>query len=130
MITKHDTAIRVLAFVEQSSLRDMLEMLIDSEEDMDCLGVHTGVSKFIPQLSSVHPDVLLIDADMKGVAVSSLIRFARVHYPEMCIVAQLSGDDNKRVQALLQAGASKCIFKRTTAEQMLELIREVVRERR
>ena len=68
------------------------------------------------------------------IASASLTHYAnglaRVHDQEMCIVAQLSGDENKRVQALLQAGASKCIFKRTTAEQMLGLIREVVRERR
>lgn len=101
----------------------MLEMLIDTDPDLQCLGVYTGAAKFIEQLSSSKADVLLMDADIPGVAVFSLIQFARIHYPDMKIVGLLSGDDHVRVKALLTAGCNNCIFKRTTAEQVLQQLK-------
>ncbi|MFN8155476.1 MAG: response regulator [Bacteroidia bacterium] len=105
--------------MERKTIRDMLEMLIDTDPELRCMGVFTGASKFIEKLSSGRVDVLLIDADMPGVAIFSLIQFARVHYPEMKIVGMLSGDDHTRVKALMNAGCNTCVFKRTTAEQVL-----------
>jgi DNA-binding NarL/FixJ family response regulator len=117
--TQQASALRILAFVEQQSLRDMLEMLIETDPELHCTGVFTGPSRFLQQLSYEKPDILLIDADMQGVAVFSLIQFARIHHPEMRIVALLSGDDQIRVEALTEAGCNHCLFKRTTAENFL-----------
>lgn len=118
-----ESALRVLAFVDKQNIRNMLEMLIETDPELYCAGVFTGTAKFIEQLSSAKADVLLIDADMTGVAVFSLIQFARVHHPEMKIVGLLSGDDPVRVKALMTAGCTSCIFKRTTAEQVLHQLK-------
>lgn len=121
--TQQASALRILAFVERQTLRDMLEMLIETDPELHCSGVFTGPSRFLQQLSFEKPDILLIDADMQGVAVFSLIQFARIHHPEMRIVGLLSGDDQTRVDALMMAGCNHCLFKRTTAEHFLQSLK-------
>ncbi len=121
--TTQESALRVLAFVEKQNIRNMLEMLIDTDPELNCIGVHTGAARFVEQLTSARPDVLLIDADMPGVAIFSLIQFARVHYPSLKIIGMLSGDDTVRVKALMNAGCNACVFKRTTAEQVLQKLK-------
>lgn len=122
--TTQESALRVLAFVEKHDIRNMLEMLIDTDPELKCIGVYTGAARFIEQLTTSRPDVLLVDADMPGVAIFSLVQFARVHYPDMKIVGLLSGDDAVRVKALLTAGCNTCVFKRTTAEQVLQKLKK------
>lgn len=118
------SALRVLAFVERDALRDLLEMLIETDPELSCAGIHTGTDRFTAALAAEAADILLVDADMSGVAVFPLIRYARQHFPHLHIVGLLSGDDQVRVQALITEGCHRCVFKRTTAEDFLGALKK------
>lgn len=118
--------IRVCVFDDNSKRCNGLEMLIDSMENMDCVGTFSDCRNVIKCISQVQPDVVLMDIDMPHVNGIEGVRTLRTRYPDLKILMQTVFEDDEKIFAAVCAGANGYILKQANPVTLLEAIEEVM----
>ena len=116
--------IRVALFEDNKKLRESLEQLINSAEDMICSGAFADANKLIHSMQLAGPDVVMMDINMPGISGIEGVRMIREKFPNVHILMQTVFDDNDKIFAAICAGASGYMLKKTTPQKMIEAIRE------
>jgi DNA-binding NarL/FixJ family response regulator len=73
------------------------------------------------------PDVVLVDSTTAHGTVDRLHRLREVSAGAKLIVLGVDGDDEDRLVDMIEAGASGCLSKQTSADELVEEIRVVAR---
>lgn len=106
-------------------VREGLESLIASQQDMEIISEAENGKQAIRQYFRYLPDVLLLDLrmpEMNGVEVTQAIRRRR---PEAKIIVFSTYDGDEDVYRALMAGAKSYLLKDARREQLFEAIRSV-----
>jgi DNA-binding NarL/FixJ family response regulator len=116
--------IRVALFEDNRKLRESLEQLIKSAEDMICTGAFADANKLIHNMQQANPDVVMMDINMPGVSGIEGVKMIKEKFPNVHILMQTVFDDNDKIFAAICAGASGYMLKKTAPQKMIEAIRE------
>lgn len=121
-------SIRVLVVDDQPLFASGIAMLIDAQDDMECVGTAGDGSEAIAAAGLQHPDVVLMDLRMPGAngidATRAVLAAADADgRPRIIVLTTLRRDDIV-VQAL-EAGASAFLTKDAKPDQVLASIRTV-----
>lgn len=121
-------SIRVLVVDDQPLFASGIAMLIDAQDDMECVGTAADGSEAIAAAGLQHPDVVLMDLRMPGAngidATRAVLAAADADgRPRIIVLTTLRRDDIV-VQAL-EAGASAFLTKDAKPDQVLASIRTV-----
>lgn len=117
-----------VAIVEDSdALRDSLTQLIDSSDEMRCVGAFGDAEEFLREVHSCKPEVVLMDIGLPGMTGVEAVARLREKLPETDVLMLTIYDDDTRVFDAICAGASGYLLKKTEPEQLLHAIRDVRR---
>ncbi len=105
----------------QARIRYSLHILLEQQPGWEVDGEAADCQDLLNLMSADPPDLLLIDCDLPGLQLESLLRLLRDQYPGVCIFL-MSGRQELR-QAALKAGADAFIYKAESAEKLLDSIR-------
>jgi DNA-binding NarL/FixJ family response regulator len=118
--------IRVVVVDDQPLFASGIAMLIDAQDDMECVGTASDGRAALAEITRVGPDVVLMDVRMPGLngldATRELLaRGSADGPPRVVVLTTLRRDDV--VGRALDAGASGFLTKDATTEQVLASIR-------
>ena len=118
--------ITIVIYDDHKNRRDGLQLLIDLEPDMLCIGDFDNCMNVVNDLSDIQPDVILMDIDMPGMSGIEAAKLVRANYPSTLIIMQTVFDDDDKIFNSIRAGANGYFLKKTDPEKLIEGIREVV----
>ena len=104
---------------------EVLSSLISSTAGFRLAGTFRSMERALADISRDLPDVLLVDLGLPGMSGIEGIRILKGRYPRLATIAVTVFDDDAQIFDALCAGASGYILKKTSADKLLEGIREV-----
>ncbi len=116
--------IKVAIFEDSKPLRESLEQLVNSREDMICTGAFVDANHLIRGMEAANPDVVLMDINMPGISGIEAVQIIKEKFPNVQILMQTVFEENDKIFAALCAGASGYMLKKTTPQKMIEAIQE------
>lgn len=118
--------IRVLIYDDNEVLRQSLQLLIESEKDMELLALMPNAETVEVDITELKPDVVLMDIDMPGVnGVEAVRRIGKLN-SRLPVIMLTVFDDNVNIFNAICAGASGYILKRYATEEVPGAIRMVL----
>ena len=120
--------IRVLIVDDHAVVRRGLLAFLDTEPDLEVVGVAGGGEEALAQLRHLDgqarlPDVVLMDLRMEPMDGIEATRRIRADHADVEVVALTSFGETARVQAALEAGASGYLLKDADADNVTAAIR-------
>jgi DNA-binding NarL/FixJ family response regulator len=117
---------RVLVVEDQRALAGALEIAIDAQPDLDCVGAAGTIEDAIPLAAAYSPDVVLMDIHLPDVDGIEGTRRIRASHPEVRVLI-LTGDATlDLLVAASAAGAAGFLAKDSAFPDILKAIRASV----
>lgn len=131
MVTKNQVGLRkpktrVLLVDDHPILRRGLAQLINQEQDMTVCGEAEDAPKAFEAVSTLHPDVAVVDISLKGGNGIELIKNVKARFPDLPILVLSMHDESLYAERALRAGGLGYIMKEEAIEQVLIGIRRVL----
>lgn len=115
--------IRVLIVDDHRIVRDGLEQLVLTTDDLDLAGTAADGAEAIARVKDARPDVVLMDLSMPTVDGVAATREIRQTYPHVKVVILTSFSDRSRIADAIDAGADGYMLKHAEPTQILDAIR-------
>jgi DNA-binding NarL/FixJ family response regulator len=117
--------IKVLVYDDNVGRQEGLEMLINQNSDMKCVGTFESCINVVKEVKELNPDVVLMDIDMPHVNGIEGLKLIRKHSPEIMVVMQTVFEEEEKIFDAIRSGAHGYFLKKTTPEKLIDGIREV-----
>lgn len=118
--------IKVAVFDDNATRRDGLKLLVDSMEDMTCVGAFTDCRDAVAKVQNCQPDVVLMDIDMPFVNGIEGVRLLRAEFADLKIIMQTIFEEEDKILSAICAGANGYILKQKSPLKLIEGIKEVM----
>jgi DNA-binding NarL/FixJ family response regulator len=119
--------IRVLVADDHAILRAGLRMLINAQPDMQVCAEAESTSEAIRLTGECSPDVVVMDISMPGGLASESVESIRRGRPQTKVLVLTMHDDPAYLVAMMTAGASGYVLKRSAETELLSAIRAIHR---
>ncbi len=123
-------SVRIFIAEDHAMLADALKMLIDTQPDMDCIGMANDGTSALAQVLQLAPDVLLLDLglpQLDGLAVMQALRTANCPTRTLVVTARM---DATSVRSALGLGAAGYVPKNESSQELLVAIRRIAQGKR
>lgn len=117
--------IRVCIFEDNTQLRESLFNLVDASEGFVCVGAFANCEEIIEKVTSVKPDVILMDIELPGINGIDAVRLIKEKFPESKILMETIFEDDDKVFQSICNGAEGYILKSTPPDEILDAIKEL-----
>jgi DNA-binding NarL/FixJ family response regulator len=118
-------SIKSVVIVEDDrGLRDQIRRILETAEDIRCLGAFPSAEEALPQILEKNPDVVLMDIKLPGMSGIQCVAEIKKTRPGMQIIMVTIYEDSERIFRALKAGANGYLVKSSPPEQLLEAIRD------
>lgn len=117
--------ILVAVYDDHKDRRESLQLLINHEADLQCIGIYENCLQVVADLADSLPDVVLMDIGMPGINGIEAVKLIRKHYPAVKILMQTVFEEEDKIFESIVAGASGYILKKQTVGALLQAIRDV-----
>jgi len=111
---------RVLLADDQVKVRFALRVLLERQPDVVVVGEAANAREMIDQIAATHPDALLLDWELPGLAAPRAIEALFKSFPGLTVIA-LSGRSEARREAEM-AGANGFVSKTDPPECLLAVM--------
>jgi DNA-binding NarL/FixJ family response regulator len=122
--------IRVLCVDDHRIVREGLALIIDRQPDMEVVGAASSGEEAIEMYSKVHPDVTLMDLNLRGMNGLEAIKAIRRLDPRARIVVLTMHSGEEYIHRSLEAGATAYLLKDSVSDQLIGVIRDTYEGRR
>ena len=117
--------IRLLLVDDESNVRRGLRMQLELEPDIEVVGEAGDPATALTLISSLHPDLVLMDVQMPGGdGIDATASMRRMEDPPHVVILTLFDDAKTRARAAA-AGAGGFVGKHEPAERLLSTIRSL-----
>jgi DNA-binding NarL/FixJ family response regulator len=118
--------IRVAIVEDSPGIREQWSRLVEESPGFRLVCACGDAEAALRDLPLRRPDVVLMDINLPGMSGIECTARLRVAMPQVRILMVTVYDDNDRIFKALQAGASGYLLKRSSGEQLLHAITEVM----
>lgn len=120
------TKARVLLVDDHPILRKGLAELINQEPDLMVCGEAEEAPKAFELVSTLTPDVALVDISLRGGNGLELIKNIKARFPDLPLLVLSMHDETLYAERALRAGSLGYIMKEEAIEKVLTAIRQVL----
>ena len=103
--------IKVIIADDHVLVVESLRRILDSEQDMKCVGVANNGIEAIRIARELHPDVAILDIDMPDMDGIEATRKIKADFPDVTILVLTAYDYEEYIVACLEAGADGFVLK-------------------
>lgn len=125
-MTATKVPIKVAVFDDNREQRDGLAVLLETMDNVECVGAFLSARHVVGDVEGCSPDVVLMDMDMPEVDGVMAAALLRARFPELRIIMLTVIEDDARIFAAIRAGADGYFLKQTPPERLIEGIREAM----
>ena len=118
--------IRVAIYDDNKDRRESLKYLIDMQHDMICCGTFNDCSSVIEDMVLADPHIVLMDIEMPKVNGIEGVRSIKSHHPNILVLMQTVFEDDVHLFESIKAGASGYMLKKTSPDNIVAAIYEVI----
>ncbi|RZM18625.1 MAG: response regulator transcription factor, partial [Pedobacter sp.] len=97
--------IKVAVFDDNQAWRELLGMLIDTTQGMQCTGTFEDCRQVVKNIGQSIPDVVLMDIDMPHVDGISGLQLIKEQFPQVRILMQTVFEQDDKIFNAIRAGA-------------------------
>ncbi len=119
--------VRVLIVDDHDIVRAGIRMLLDAQPDMAVIGEASNGKEAVEMVSSMEPDVVLMDISMPGMTGIEATRAIKQTNSRAEIVGLTMHAEDRYFFQLLQAGASGYVVKGAAPHELLDAVRAASR---
>lgn len=116
--------IRVCIFEDSKNFRDGLADLIQISPQFELLGAFSDCSEMVEKLTTLRPDVVLMDIRMPGMTGIEAVQIIKSKFPTTKVIMQTVYEDDERVTAAICAGASGYLLKNSPPQKFIEAVED------
>ena len=117
--------IRILIVDDQKMIREGLKALIQTESDLEVVGIADNGEDGIKQVELHQPDIVLMDMEMPGMDGVSATKVICEKFPDIKVLVLSTFDTQEYVALSLSSGAMGYLLKGTPAKELTNAIRSV-----
>lgn len=118
-------SIRVAIVEDDRAVRENLAVLINAAPGFSCVAACPSAEEALQRLHTAAPEVVLMDIHLPGRSGIDCVARLRMLLPETHVIMLTVVEDSERVFESLKAGATGCLVKHVTPEEIFEAIMEV-----
>ena len=117
--------IRVLIVDDHAVVRSGLRLLLDQQDDIECVGEAGSAEEAIREARREKPDVILLDVVMPGMSGIDAVPELLQAVPETKILVLSMQDDARYVREAFAAGTMGYILKEAAEAEVVSAVRDV-----
>ena len=117
---------RILIVDDHPIVREGLAKLIDQEQDMAVCGQAEDANQAVKAVSTLNPDLVIVDISLKETSGMDLIKDIKAHHPKLPVLTLSMHDESLYAERALRAGAQGYIMKQEAPEMVVAAIRSVL----
>lgn len=117
--------IRILLVDDHAMLRTGLQMVVNSQPDMEIVGQASSGEEALTQAQAHQPDLVVMDISLPGCNGVEATTTIRQRWPEMRVLIFTRHNDPGYLRRLLQAGATGYLLKNAAASDLVNAIHTV-----
>jgi DNA-binding NarL/FixJ family response regulator len=117
--------IRVFVVEDQTKILKNQLKLLEGSSEITIIGTALSGETGIEEVRRLKPDVLLLDLGLPRMSGIDVTRVVKAELPQIEILIFTIFDEEDKVLEAVKAGASGYLLKGTTADKMIEAIKEV-----
>jgi len=121
----NDKTIRLIIIEDDPILLDTYQQLIRKAEGIDVLAGYPSFEAAEKNLSTLLPNVILLDVELQGISGIEAIPLIKGKLPDVYILVLTVFESEKEIFEAFGNGASGYLTKDCTAERIIESIRDV-----
>jgi two-component system nitrate/nitrite response regulator NarL len=118
--------LRVLVVDDHPVVCDGVRLLLSRDDGTEVVGSAVSAAMAVQALTDLQPDVVLLDVRLPGVDPAELVSRLRAFAPRCAVLLFTAHMDAPELKAALAAGASGCLLKDVSTEQLAAALRDVV----
>ena len=118
-------AIKVLVVDDYEIMRESMRLLLEEQSDLTVVDVAEDGREAIEKVSALKPDVVLMNVGLRRLNGIEATRQIRKQEPDAKVLAFSGYSEKRYVSAMLQAGASGYLLKKTSISDLVNGIRAV-----
>ena len=120
-----DEVVRLLIVDDHAVLRSGLRLLLDRQEDLQCVGEAASAEEAMRAVERLLPSLVLIDLEMPGMGGLLGIAKLRERRPELRVLVLSMHGEADDVRRAFEAGAAGYVLKTAADEELVRAIRAV-----
>lgn len=117
---------RVLCVDDNPYILQSLTVLFEHEADLDCVGCLPSADRLVEEVVSRAPDVVLLDASMRGRNAFLAMTELAVALPQVKTIIYSAYDDDEFIRRASDAGAWACVSKNDPVDVLLRAVRQAL----
>ena len=121
--------LRILLVDDHAMIRTGLQMVVDSQTDMEVVGQAGSGREAITQAQACQPDIVLMDISLPDLGGAEATEAIRQLLPQVRVLAVTRHGDPGYLRRMLQAGADGYMLKNADTNALLAAIRAVANGR-
>jgi DNA-binding NarL/FixJ family response regulator len=114
--------IRVAVIEDLENYRNALQVLLNGSEGFTCAGAYENAETAIKGISTLQPDIALVDINLPGMNGIELVKYIKKESPATLCMMCTAYDEDEKIFRALEAGAHGYILKSTSPAKLLEAI--------
>lgn len=118
--------IKIVIVEDNKARRDLLELLVNTSDDLICVGAYPDGRHILKHIAETSPDVILMDIDMPHVNGIEALTLIRTQFSTVKVLMQTIFEDEEKIFDAIMAGADGYLLKKTPPAKLLEAITEVL----
>lgn len=116
--------IRILIADDHPVIRAAISQFLDLQDDMKVIGMASNGAEAVSMARDLRPDVVLMDYEMPAKGGAAATKEIRSAAPKTVVVSYSMHEDEKVINAMLEAGAAFHVSKHTDNALLLSAIRQ------
>lgn len=117
---------KVLVVDDHPIVREGLAQMIDREPDLAVCGYAGDMQRAVQLITSLKPDILIVDISLDGPDGLDLLKHIRSHDPGLPVLILSMHDESIYAERALRAGANGYIMKQEATDNVLDALRRIL----
>lgn len=118
--------IKIIIFEDKSNLRQSLKLMLESDEEMQVLGMYPNCKNADKIILECIPDVVLMDIDMNEVNGIEGVKLIKEVSPNTQIIMLTVFEDDDKIFESIKAGADGYILKKSISTELVPAIKNAM----
>jgi len=120
-------SVQIMIVDDHAVVRTGLQLILDETQDLEITGEAKDGDELLLKMESITYDLVILDISMPGKDTLDTLKAIRLRWPAIPVLIFTMNPDETYAVRMFQNGASAYVNKQTPSDQLISIIRTVVK---